>query len=146
MKLGNIAMDRISGFKGVATCRLEYLNGCIRWQITPQELHDGEPVEAHYFDDEQLALALMIPRDEEFDVFVCEGALVEVWRGERLSVAQQFGTDWDGPVQSVLHAAAFCPPPAAPASAADPAPSAPWRCPREIGICIAIDARARRVV
>jgi hypothetical protein len=37
---------------------------------------------------------LMIPCDEEFDVFVSEGALVEVWRGERLSVAQQFGKDW----------------------------------------------------
>ena len=53
----------------------------------------------------------MIPRDEEFDVFVSEGALVEVWRGERLSVAQRFGADWDGPVHSMVHAAAFCPPP-----------------------------------
>jgi hypothetical protein len=54
MRLGDVAVDRISGFKGVATCRLEYLNGCVRWQISPQELHDGKPVESHYFDDEQL--------------------------------------------------------------------------------------------
>lgn len=54
MKLGDIVMDKISRFKGVATCRLEYLNGCIRWQVTPQELHEGKPLEAHYFDDEQL--------------------------------------------------------------------------------------------
>jgi hypothetical protein len=83
----------------------------------------------------------VIPCDEEFDVFVSEGALVEVWRGERLSVAQQFGTDWDGPVHSVVHAAVFCPPPGAPAR--DPAPSVPWsawawRCSRESGICIAM--------
>ena len=75
----------------------------------------------------------MIPRDQEFDVFVSEGALVEVWRGERLSVAQQFGTDWDGPVHSVLHAALFCPPPGTPAPAAVP------RCwSRELGICVAM--------
>jgi hypothetical protein len=54
MKLGDVAVDRISGFKGVATCRLEYLNGCVRWQVSPQELHDGKPVESHYFDNEQL--------------------------------------------------------------------------------------------
>jgi hypothetical protein len=49
-------------------------------------------------------------RSEEHDVYVNEGSLVEVWRGEHLSVAQQFGTDWDGPVHSVVHAAVFCPP------------------------------------
>jgi hypothetical protein len=54
MKLGDVVKDRISGFKGVATCRLEYLNGCVRWQVSPQELHDGKPVDSHYFDDEQL--------------------------------------------------------------------------------------------
>lgn len=51
----------------------------------------------------------MIPRDEEFDVFVTEGALVEVWRGAHVSVAQQFGVDWDGPTHSAMHAAVFCP-------------------------------------
>jgi len=54
MKLGDVVKDRISGFKGVATCRLEYLNGCVRWQVSPQELHEGKPVDSHYFDDEQL--------------------------------------------------------------------------------------------
>jgi hypothetical protein len=43
MKPGDMVLDRISGFKGVATCRPEYLNGCVRWQISPQELHDGKP-------------------------------------------------------------------------------------------------------
>ncbi|MFZ1005268.1 MAG: hypothetical protein WAN65_00420 [Candidatus Sulfotelmatobacter sp.] len=60
----------------------------------------------------------MIPNDNEFDVFVVEGVLVEVWHGERISAAQQFGVDWDGPVHSVMHAAVF-------ASRADDAPPAP---------------------
>lgn len=45
----------------------------------------------------------MIPRDEEFDVFVSEGVLVEVWRGEHVAVAQQFGVAWDGPPNSVMY-------------------------------------------
>ncbi|MBZ5700272.1 MAG: hypothetical protein LAN84_00335 [Acidobacteriia bacterium] len=69
----------------------------------------------------------MIPRDEEFDVYVLEGVFVEVWRGQRLSAAQQFGVDWDGPVHSIVHAAAFCPPAGALAvPASDPLPWVPW--------------------
>lgn len=49
----------------------------------------------------------MIPRDDQYEVFVCEGVLVEVWRGERISVAQQFGVDWDGPTTSALHGSIF---------------------------------------
>jgi hypothetical protein len=49
----------------------------------------------------------MIPRDEDFDVYVSEGALVEVWRGEHLTVAQQFAEDWDGPIQSVTNGTTF---------------------------------------
>jgi hypothetical protein len=70
----------------------------------------------------------MIPRDDEFDVIVSEGVLVEVWRGERLSVAQQFAVDWDGPIHSAVHAAVFCPPAGAlTVPLDDPLPWQPWR-------------------
>lgn len=49
----------------------------------------------------------MIPRDEEFDVYVSEGVLMEVWRGPRLSVAQQFGLRWDGPTHSTMQSLVF---------------------------------------
>ena len=52
----------------------------------------------------------MIPHNEEFDIFVCEDVLVEVWRGQRVSVARQFGVEWDGPQHSIMHSAVFCPP------------------------------------
>src|ERR1700728_2195934 len=44
VKLGDVVRDRISGFAGVATSRTEYLNGCVRWQVSPQHLHDGKPI------------------------------------------------------------------------------------------------------
>jgi hypothetical protein len=46
-------------------------------------------------------------RDEDFDVYVTEGALAIVHRGEHVSSAQMFGVDWDGPSHSVMHAAVF---------------------------------------
>jgi hypothetical protein len=49
----------------------------------------------------------MIPNSEEFEVFVTEGALVEVWRGHHISVAQQFGVDWDGPAHSAVNSTVF---------------------------------------
>jgi hypothetical protein len=41
-------------------------------------------------------------RDDEFDVYVTEGALAIVHRGEHVASAQMFGVDWDGPSHSVM--------------------------------------------
>ncbi len=55
VELGGTVKDKISKFEGVATGRLEYLFGCVRWQVTPRTLKkDGEPTEAQWFDEEQL--------------------------------------------------------------------------------------------
>jgi hypothetical protein len=54
MNLGDVVRDKISGFSGVATGRLEYLNGCVRWAISPRILHEAKPVESQYFDEEQV--------------------------------------------------------------------------------------------
>lgn len=53
MKFGDVVRDKISGFSGVATCRLDYLNGCVRWAVSPRILHEAKPVDAQYFDEEQ---------------------------------------------------------------------------------------------
>ena len=54
IELGQKVKDSISGFLGIATCRAEYLYGCIRIQITPSKIGtDGKPIEAQYFDEEQ---------------------------------------------------------------------------------------------
>lgn len=63
MKLGDVVRDKISGFSGVATCRLDYLNGCVRWAVSPRILHEAKPVDAQYFDDEQLEI---VPGQESF--------------------------------------------------------------------------------
>lgn len=57
INLGDKVKDTITGFKGVAVCRTQWLNGCVRIGIQPQELDkDGKPQEAQYFDVEQVEL------------------------------------------------------------------------------------------
>jgi len=54
VKLGNFYTDRITGFKGIATGRTEYLYGCVRVQLEPQGLKDGKPTESMWFDEQRL--------------------------------------------------------------------------------------------
>jgi hypothetical protein len=50
-ELGKRAKDKISGMTGILTARVEYLTGCNRYCIAPQELKDGRPIEGVYFDE-----------------------------------------------------------------------------------------------
>lgn len=56
IKLGCKARDTISGFSGVVVAITNWLNGCVRITIAPQELKDGKPIDSHTFDVEQVAL------------------------------------------------------------------------------------------
>ena len=56
MKLGDKVKDKISGLVGILTGRSEFLNGCVRWMVQPQETKDGKPVDATWMDEEQLDL------------------------------------------------------------------------------------------
>jgi hypothetical protein len=55
IQLGNEVKSVISGFRGIAINRLEYLNGCIQFCVKPQGLNkDGTEKTGVYFDEEQL--------------------------------------------------------------------------------------------
>lgn len=56
INLGDKVKDTISGFEGIATAIIHYLNGCNHIGIAPQVLHDGATIEVHYFDDQQCEL------------------------------------------------------------------------------------------
>lgn len=57
IRLGDIAKDKISGFKGMVTAVTTWLNGCRRFALTPQELtKEGKPAEGQWFDDVQVVL------------------------------------------------------------------------------------------
>ena len=54
IELGNIVKDVVTGFKGVAVARVEYLNGCIQIGVKPKVLKPGTYPETEYIDIQQL--------------------------------------------------------------------------------------------
>jgi hypothetical protein len=61
--VGDIAKDTVTGFQGMAVARTEWLNGCVRITIQPQELKkDGGTIEPEHFDEQQLAMVKKGPQ------------------------------------------------------------------------------------
>ena len=56
INLGDLLRDTVTGFKGTAVAKTEWLNGCNRVAIQPLKLKDGVPAELVHMDVEQLEL------------------------------------------------------------------------------------------
>jgi len=54
IELGDLVTDTITGFEGIAIGHVRWLNGCDRYVIQPQKLHEGKPVESQTIDVQQL--------------------------------------------------------------------------------------------
>jgi len=54
IELGSEVMDLVSRFKGIATAKHLYLNGCARITIQPMVDKEGKLTEAQTFDEPQL--------------------------------------------------------------------------------------------
>ena len=53
--LGSELQDKITGFKGIAISRVEYINGCVQYCVKPQQLDEkGAMKDGEYFDVGQL--------------------------------------------------------------------------------------------
>ena len=56
IKLGQEVKDRVSGFKGIAVGRTEYLQGCLRVLVQPKLDKDGKLVDSMSFDEPDLVV------------------------------------------------------------------------------------------
>ena len=54
VKLGQRVRDTITGYEGVVVARTAYLNGCVRVGVQVTELKDGKPMDAEWFDEQQV--------------------------------------------------------------------------------------------
>lgn len=54
IKLGDRVRDKITGFEGIATARVVYLNGCIQFCVDPGVNKEGEMMKGEYIDVSQL--------------------------------------------------------------------------------------------
>lgn len=56
INLGQRVRDIVTGFEGIATSRVEFLNGCVQYAVTPSECIDGKRPDGEYFDVSQLEI------------------------------------------------------------------------------------------
>lgn len=66
-QLGDRVRDVITGFKGVVTGRIEYINGCDQCCISPEATRDGKLAESIWFDWQRLersGKAVVMPQRE----------------------------------------------------------------------------------
>ena len=67
IKLGQKVRDKVTGFEGVATAKLEYINGCIQYCVKPKIKEQGKMPEGVYIDHQQLEVLdeeTIIEKDE----------------------------------------------------------------------------------
>jgi hypothetical protein len=53
LNLGDLAKHVITGFEGIVTAKVNYLQGCTQVCLQPQQLHPetGQPLDSIYFDE-----------------------------------------------------------------------------------------------
>lgn len=56
IKFGDRVKDTITGFEGFVTAKVEYITGCIQWEITPATLKDGVPQSTWWIDEKRVVL------------------------------------------------------------------------------------------
>ena len=54
--LGDKVKDKVTGFVGVATCRTEFLNGCVQFGIAPKVGKDNKMPEPVDIDEDSLMI------------------------------------------------------------------------------------------
>lgn len=52
--LGFKVKDKVTGFKGIVTSKVEYLNGCVQVCVKPQTGKDGKMPDGQYIDIQQV--------------------------------------------------------------------------------------------
>ncbi len=55
-RLGEKVKDSVTGFKGIVTARLEYLNGCVQYCVEPKVDKEGKMKKCPYIDEGQLEI------------------------------------------------------------------------------------------
>ena len=56
VKLGQKVRDKMTGFTGIATAKIEFLNGCVQIQIKPKAVKKDEMPDGVFVDVEQIEI------------------------------------------------------------------------------------------
>ena len=58
IKLGNKVRDKVTGFEGIATARIEYINKCVQFCVKPKVKEDGKMPDGEYIDVDELEIVI----------------------------------------------------------------------------------------
>lgn len=56
IQLGKEGKDKITGFQGIITARVEYLYGCAQYGLSPKVGEDGAVKDTSFFDEGRIAI------------------------------------------------------------------------------------------
>ena len=59
--LGKTVKDKVTGFQGVATAKVEYINGCVQYCVKPKMTEEGKMPDGEYIDVQQLEMVANEP-------------------------------------------------------------------------------------
>ncbi len=85
---GDKVKDTVTGFTGIVNGICYYLQGCRHIQIQPQELYEGKPVKAIWFDEPQLKIikkSVVKPLNTEEPIYYPEAETKQPTGGPMLS-------------------------------------------------------------
>ena len=54
VELGDKGKDIITGFEGICIAKFFWINGCVRADLQPQQMHEGKLVKSESFDVQQI--------------------------------------------------------------------------------------------
>ena len=57
IKLGDRVTHGVTGYTGIVIGKTEWIYGCIRFGVQSETLKDGKPLEAQWFDEQELGRA-----------------------------------------------------------------------------------------
>lgn len=66
IKLGSKVRDTVSGVVGTATSRIQYLNGCVQYGITPKTQPGSSEITTWNIDEEQIEIVKPIKKKTGF--------------------------------------------------------------------------------
>lgn len=70
IECGDLVKDNVTGFSGIVTQIVTYLNGCDRCAVQPQKLTGGKIIDPAFFDVLQLSIVKkqVVPRTNKNEV------------------------------------------------------------------------------
>ena len=60
--LGDEVKDKVTGYKGIVTCRAEWLYGCRRYTVQSKQMKDGKAIDSMHLDEMAIKLIKPAPR------------------------------------------------------------------------------------